>query len=267
MSAWRKFAKKENFDYVFHLAARAPSGRWLNSNPATAWHQNTLINANVLEAHRRYLPEAKLVSTLSSAIYPDTVRVNYETDKLIHDPSKDLAGYSSAKQSVIVAQEAYRRQYGINAVSVVLASVYGPAPSKTLNKKFLEQISQKFYDALKTNASVVTLWGSGMQKRDMLYIDDAVAGLLLAASEQCSQIVNLGSGYAVSIEEISKKIAKIIGYHGKVEFNPFEYEGAMERTMSIQRARVELGWEPKISLDEGLIRTLKEKAYPDFRPC
>lgn len=253
---FEELARKGPIDYIFHLAVNAPSSHWLSQNSATAWYTNTLINANIFEARRRYMPAAKMVSALSYSIYDDGNSHFKEDDTLVTSRDSDLAAHSNCKLGILAAQAAFTAQYGNNSVSVVLPTVYGEPRGQARKGRVIDDLIEKFLSAKFSNLPTVKVWGSGKQVRDFLYIDDAVDGLMAASQSQNSPMVNLGSGVGTTISECAAQIAHSVGYEGSIDFDLDEYTGANSRVLNIELAKSELDWTPKVNFSEGIQRTV-----------
>jgi len=243
--------------HVFHLAVRAPSSYWLQQHAAEAWYTNTLINANVFEAVRQFMPGAKIVSTLSYSIYGQSDRAFCETDALVHNSHADLAAHSNYKLGILAAQDAYMQQFGISAVSVVLPNVYGTFPTRAKSGRVIDDLIARFAQAKGAAEPEVAVWGTGTQVRDFLYIDDAVSGLIAAARYQRSPMVNLGGGAPVTIFDAAREIAQETDYKGTIQFDASKYTGASARVLNIELAALELGWAPEVHFAEGIRKTVR----------
>ncbi|WP_371225807.1 NAD-dependent epimerase/dehydratase family protein [Roseovarius sp. 2305UL8-3] len=245
-------------DHILHLAARAPSGVWLSQNPADALYSNTLINANMFEASRRYFPDAKITTTLSYSIYPPSAVACDESQVALGHPDDNLAAYASSKAAVLTAQTAYAQQYGLRSASVVLPTVYGFNRRDGELGQAIPSLCKKFLDGVKNNTRRIELWGDGYQERDYLYIDDAAGGIVASALHQTSPLINLGSGHPVSIRGVANRIAAITGFKGDIAYDAKRYSGPDRRWLNVEKARAELNWTSATSLDDGLQMTISK---------
>ncbi len=249
---FEKIAATGGCDHLVHLAACLKPGGWLAQHPAEAYRTNTLINLNVFEARRIWLPDAKLISISSYAIYSSGTQPHTEAEALLGVPEDGLFAYGHAKRSILIAQEAYQREFGLNSVSVVLPTVYGPRVGADENAHLVGALTGKFLRAVRDNAEAVTLWGDGKQVRDFLHIDDAVEGIAQAMARQISPLVNLGSGEAMEIRSLARIIADETGFQGRLVFDTDQYAGEPVRRLDVSRAQDELGWTAHIPLDTGV---------------
>lgn len=245
-------------DHIFHLAARAPSGAWLAEHPADGWYSNTLINATLFEAARRYFPDARVTTALSYSMYPPGDDACTESDVCFRSDDDNLAAYANTKTAVLAAQTAYAQQYGMCCGGVVLPTVYGPNPKSLDFGQAVPRLCKKFLDAAQGTTTEVELWGSGNQERDFLFIDDAADGFIAAAMGPHCDLVNIGSGGYTSIRMIADHLSDLSGYDGPVKTDETQYAGPQRRWMSIDRANDLLGWRPKVTLRDGLAMTLSD---------
>lgn len=239
-------------DHLIHLAACLKPGGWLAQHPAEAYRTNMLINLNVFEARRIWMPKAKLTSVSSYAIYSSGMEPHVESGALFGVPEDGLFAYGHAKRSLLIAQEAYRREHGITSVSVVLPTVYGPRPGATEGAHLVGALTGKFLRAVRDDAASVLLWGDGKQVRDFLHVDDAAEGIAQAAERQASPLVNLGSGEAVEIGALAHLIAEETGFRGRITFDVDRYAGEPVRRLDVSLASAELGWTARVPLHEGV---------------
>lgn len=251
---FERIAADGGCDHLVHLAACLKPGGWLAEHPAEAYRVNMLINLNVFEACRRWLPEAKLSSISSYAVYPSGSEPHSEAEALMGLPEDGLFAYGHAKRSILIAQEAYGHEHGLRSAAVVLPTVYGPRPGAGETAHLIGALTGKFLRAVRDNADSVTLWGDGRQVRDFLHIDDAVAGIALAMERQTSPLINLGSGAPTEIGDLARLIARKTGFAGRLEFDESRYAGEPVRRLDVSLARKELGWEARVSLVDGVGR-------------
>ncbi len=245
-------------DHILHLAARAPSGEWLAGHPADGWYSNTLINANLFEAARRFFPGARVTTALSYSMYPPGEEARCETQVSLRIDDDNLAAYANVKTAVLVAQAAYARQYGMQCGGVVLPTVYGPDRRKSEFKQVVPNLCEKFINAAAVAADKVDLWGNGGQERDFLYVSDAADGIITAALGPQCDVINIGSGSYTSILTLAGMLADLVGFEGAIEFDEARYAGPQRRWMNVERAEKLLGWRPTTSLRNGLDLTMSD---------
>jgi GDP-L-fucose synthase len=242
--------------HLFHLAALYRAGDWPVRHPATQFHVNMSINVNLLEAWKRFLPTAKLTSVLSYCIYPSHERPHNEEEAYGTEPEEYLFAYALTKKAQLIGQKAYEKQYGLRSSSVVLPTVYGPSDSFAENSHVMGALIGKFVRASITNAELVEVWGDGQQEREFLFVNDAAEGVITAAEQQTSELINIGSGVTSTIKEIAELIARHSGYRGQIAFNKNRFVGVSRRVMDVRRAATELGWRASTSIEDGIRETV-----------
>lgn len=253
-------------DVVFHLAAVVGGIGFNSRNGARLAHDNLLIGANVFEAARR-LGTGKLVCAGSVCAYPADAAVPFREEAIWDGyPEPSNAPYGLAKRMLLVLADSYRREHGLDACVPVLTNLYGPGDDYDLeNSHVAAAMIRKFSEAAARGEHEVTLWGSGAPTRELLHARDAARALTLAAERlETSEPVNIGPGESVSIRALAATIAPLCGFAGEIVWDAARPDGQMERLLDTTRARELLGFEPEISLDEGLRETIAayRAAYP-----
>ncbi|HXB10754.1 MAG TPA: GDP-L-fucose synthase [Bacteroidia bacterium] len=247
------FFTAEKPDYVFLSAAKVGGIQANNTYRAEFLYDNLLIEANII--HASYLSKLKKLMFLgSSCIYP----------KMAPQPLKEsylLTGtleytnepYAIAKIAGIKLCESYRLQYGCNFISVMPTNLYGPNDNYDLNNSHvLPALLRKFHAAKVENKPNVVVWGSGSPLREFLHVDDlADACYFLMQNYNEAELVNIGTGTDITIKDLALLIKKISGYEGKLEFDATKPDGTPRKLMDVTKLH-NLGWQHKISLEEGI---------------
>lgn len=239
--------------FVFLAAAKVGGILANRDHPGTFIYDNLMIETNVMEAARRSQVE-KLVLLGSSCIYPKYSRQPIQEDALMTgalEPTNEW--YAIAKIAGIKMAQAYRRQYDCDFISLQPTNLYGP------NDNFDPQTShvvaallRRFHEAKRDGNDEVTVWGTGRPRREFLHVDDlAEACLFLVRNYSDENIVNIGTGSDVSITELAQLIAATIGYQGRVVFDPSKPDGTPRKLLDVSKL-TEMGWQAKISLEDGL---------------
>ena len=255
--AVKKFCMEEKPEYVF-LAAAKVGGIGGNSNyPADFIYQNLMIQSNVI--HSAYIFGVKKLLFLgSSCIYPKYPKIPITEDQLLTGPlegSNDA--YAIAKIAGIKMCQAYRKQFGFNAIAVMPTNLYG------INDNFdhnyghvLPSLIAKFHGSKeKSEHWVVKLWGDGSPKREFLHVDDLADALYICMERYDSEeIINIGTGEDVTIKELAEMIVEVTGYKNDYEWDTSKPNGTPRKVMNVDKMK-SLGWEPRISLREGLEST------------
>jgi GDP-L-fucose synthase len=259
--AVEKFFREERPEYVFLAAAKVGGILANNTYPAEFIFENLRIQNNVI--HQSYISGVtKLLFLGSSCIYPKAAPQPIKEEYLLTgllEPSNEP--YAIAKIAGIKMCEAYHRQYGCRFISAMPTNLYGPGDNYDLqNSHVLPALLRKFYEARLNDKPTVTVWGSGMPRREFLHSDDAAAACFFLMQEYESPgIVNIGTGEDLSIMEMAHLIKEISGYKGDLVFDTSKPDGTMRKLMDVSRINA-LGWKYRINLREGLESTYNEFA-------
>jgi GDP-L-fucose synthase len=239
---------------IFHLAAEVGGIGANMANPGRYWYANLMMGAHVLEQSRLRDVE-KLVIVGTVCAYPKFTPVPYREDDLWDGyPEETNAPYGVAKKSVLVGAQAYRQQYGTNAIFLLPANLYGPRDNfHPTNAHVIADLIRKMVDS----PDEVVLWGDGSPTREFLYVDDCVEGLVLAADRYDGpDPVNLGAGKEISIRDLAELVANVTGFEGRITWDTTKPNGQPRRSVDATRARELLGFEAKTRLRDGLERTV-----------
>ena len=256
----QEFFKTEKPDYVFLAAAKVGGIYANNTYPAEFIYQNLMMQSNII--HQSYLNNVKKLLFLgSSCIYPKLAPQPMKEEYLMSgylEPTNEP--YALAKIAGIKMCQSYNRQYKTNYISLMPTNLYGPNDNYHLeNSHVLPALIKKFHLAKAENQPYTEIWGTGTPKREFLYVDDlAEAALFLMENYNDSEIVNVGTGEDISIKDLALLVKEIVGYSGDIKFDSTKPDGMPRKLLDISKLK-NLGWEPKISLTEGIAL-----AYQDF---
>jgi len=250
------FFKKEKPEYVILAAARVGGIMANNTYPANFIYENLTVQNNVI--HNSYLSGVKKLLFLgSSCIYPRMASQPIKEEYLLMGELEPTnKAYAVAKIAGIIMCQSYNKQYGTNFISVMPTNLYGPNDNFDLNNSHvLPALIRKFDEAKNNGAKEVTVWGTGKAKREFLHVDDlADAALFLMLHYDSEAIINVGVGKDISIRELAELIADIVEYDGRITFDASKPDGTPRKLLDVSRMS-ELGWEPKISLRNGIKQT------------
>jgi GDP-L-fucose synthase len=256
-SAVRKFFDDTRPEVVIMAAARVGGIYANNSHPAGFLRDNLLIQDNVIDAAYRS-GVAKFVFLGSSCIYPKMAPQPIKEDYLLTGPLEPTnEWYAIAKIAGIKMCQAYRREFGFNAISLMPTNLYGPGDNFDLQSSHvLPALIRKFHEAKRANAKTVELWGTGTPRREFLHVDDlADAVLYLLQKYDAEPIVNVGWGEDLTIRELAETIMSAIGYNGALTFDHSKPDGTPRKLLDVTRLS-DLGWRPRISLKDGIESTV-----------
>jgi len=254
--AVRQFFEAERPDAVIMAAARVGGIHANNSRPATFIRDNLLIQDNVIDsAHRSGV--AKFVFLGSSCIYPKLAPQPIKEDYLLTGPLEPTnEWYAIAKIAGVKMCQAYRREYGFNAISLMPTNLYGPGDNFDLqNSHVLPALVRRIHEAKVRGDDHVAIWGTGAPRREFLHVDDlADAVLYLLQNYDAEPIVNIGWGEDITIRELAELVLSVIGYSGRLEFDSSKPDGTPRKLLDVTRL-TNLGWKPRISLEAGIAQT------------
>jgi GDP-L-fucose synthase len=249
----RLFAESEP-DLVFHLAAEVGGIGANRANPGRYWFANLVMGAHVLEQARLH-ETAKLVIAGTVCAYPKLTPVPFREEHLWDGyPEETNAPYGVAKKAVLVGAQAYREQYGTNAIFLLPTNLYGPGDNFDLETS---HVIPALIRKMSESPGEVVLWGDGTPTREYLYVDDCVDGLVAAAERYDGpEPVNLGTGVETSIRETAELVAEAVGFEGTIVWDTSMPNGQPRRSLDASRARELFGWEAATGLRDGIARTV-----------
>jgi GDP-L-fucose synthase len=250
------FFDSEHPQAVIMAAARVGGIHANNSRPALFIRDNLLIQDNVIDAaHRSGV--AKFVFLGSSCIYPKLAPQPIKEDYLLTGPLEPTnEWYAIAKIAGVKMCQAYRREFGFNAISLMPTNLYGPGDNFDLqNSHVLPALIRRFHEAKVRGDPSVTIWGSGTPRREFLHVDDlADAVLYLLHNYDAEPIVNIGWGEDVTIRGLAEIVMSVIGYKGAVAFDTTKPDGTPRKLLDVTRL-TNLGWRAQIALESGIAAT------------
>lgn len=258
--ATRDYFEQNKPEYVF-MGAGTVGGIVANSTrPAEFIYDNMMMAANVVESSRRS-KVTKLMLLGSTCIYPKYAPQPIAEKSLLAGPLEPTnEWYAVAKIGGIKLGQAYRKQYGMDIISVMPTNLYGPRDNfDPVSSHVLPGLIRKMHDAREKGAPEVTLWGTGKPRREFLYVEDLVDALIfLMLNYSEEEIINAGSGKDVTIAELAAQVANAVGFQGKLVYDS-SYPDGTPLKMSDSTRLLALGWKPKVELAEGI-----QKSYQWF---
>jgi GDP-L-fucose synthase len=245
-------------DIVIHLAARVGGIGANRENPGRFFYENAIMGIELIEQARRNGIE-KFVQVGTVCAYPKWTPVPFSEDALWDGYPEDTnAPYGIAKKVLLVQAQAYRDQFGLNAIYLLPTNLYGPGDNfDPSSSHVIPALILKCVDAKQQGAPALVVWGTGKPTREFLYVDDAARAILLATELYDKPApVNVGSSHEISIKDLVNKIVELTGYRGDVVWDASKPDGQPRRKLNVERARHEFGFEAEIGFDEGLKRTI-----------
>jgi GDP-L-fucose synthase len=241
-------------DVVIHLAAVVGGIGANRANPGRYFYENIMMGVQLIEGARLGGVE-KFVQVGTICAYPKLTPVPFREDDLWDGyPEETNAPYGVAKKALLVQCQAYRDQYGMNAIYLLPVNLYGPGDNFDPNTSHvIPALIKKFVDASEAGAGAVEVWGTGTATREFLYVDDAAEGIVLATEAYDGrEPVNLGSGLEISIRELAELIARETEFRGEIVWDTSKPDGQPRRALDVTRAEQLFGFRARTSFIEGL---------------
>lgn len=250
------FFQQERPDYVFLAAAKVGGIYANNTYPADFIRDNLLIQNNVIDSAWRSGVK-KLLFLGSSCIYPklcpQPIREEYLLTGALEETNE---WYAVAKIAGIKMCQAYRQQYGFNAISAMPTNLYGPNDNfHSENSHVLPALIRRIHEAKQSGSSEVVIWGTGTPRREFLYVDDLADALIFLMQKYSDKShINVGCGEDLTILELAEAVADCVGYKGGILTDSSKPDGTPQKLLDISKIK-NLGWAPKIKLSDGLQKT------------
>ncbi len=245
-------------DVIIHLAAHVGGIGANRLHPAEFFYDNLMMGTQLMhQAWKRGIEKYTAIGTVCA--YPKFTPVPFKEDSLWDGyPEETNAPYGLAKKMQLVQAQAYRQQYGFNAIFLLPVNLYGPRDNFDLESSHvIPALIRKFLEAQETGVAEVEVWGDGSPTREFLYVEDAAEGILLATEHyNGAEPVNLGSGHEISIKNLAELIQRLTGYQGQLVWNTSKPNGQPRRGLDTTRAEEYFGFKAAVSFEEGLRRTI-----------
>ena len=243
---------------VIHLAATVGGIGANRAHPGKFFYENAIMGIELIEQARQFnIPKVVVTGTICA--YPKFTPVPFKEDDLwIGYPEETNAPYGIAKKALLVQCQAYRQEYGLNAIFLLPVNLYGPRDNfDPVSSHVIPALIKKCVDARNSGANAIECWGTGQATREFLYVEDAATGLVMAAERYNKPLpVNLGAGQEISIKSLVELIAKLTNFQGEIRWNTAQPDGQPRRCLDITRAEREFGFRASTPFTEGLRRTI-----------
>jgi GDP-L-fucose synthase len=243
---------------IIHLAAHVGGIGANREHPADFFYDNLMMGVELMhQAWQRGVGKFVAIGTVCA--YPKFTPVPFKEDDLwIGYPEETNAPYGLAKKMLLVQAQAYRQQYGFNAIYLLPVNLYGPRDNFDLHSSHvIPALIRKALAAKDQGQHEFTAWGDGSPTREFLYVEDAAEGILTATEKYNDpDPVNLGSGYEISIKDLTEMVMRMTGFEGKLIWDTSKPNGQPRRGLDVTRAYERFGWRTQVSFEEGLRRTI-----------
>ncbi|MEK7721529.1 MAG: GDP-L-fucose synthase [Elusimicrobiota bacterium] len=266
MAAVRRLYADARPQVVIHLAAVVGGIGANRANPGKFFYDNLMMGAQLMEEGRKAGVE-KFIAIGTICAYPKFAPVPFKEDCLWNGyPEESNAPYGLAKKMMLVQAQAYRAQYGFNAIFLLPVNLYGPGDNfNTESSHVIPALIKNFISAAGAGQKEVTAWGTGRATREFLYVDDCAQGVCLAAARyEKPDPVNIGAGFEISIKDLAGVIARLTGFGGRINWDSSKPDGQPRRMLDTSRAQTEFGFKAKTNFEEGLKKTIEW--YRDNNP-
>ncbi len=243
---------------VIHLAAVVGGIGVNRQHPGKFFYHNALMGIQLIEQARLHKIE-KFVIAGTVCSYPKVTSVPFREDDIWNGyPEETNAPYGLAKKMLLVQSQAYRQEYDLNSIYLLMVNLYGPGDNfDPESSHVIPALIRKFVTAVETGQKEVSAWGTGKASREFLYVDDAAEGVVLASERYNKrEPVNLGSGMEITIKDLSELIAELCGFRGRIVWDTSKPDGQPRRYLDTSRAEKEFGFRARMNFREGLKRTI-----------
>lgn len=258
VDAIRRLLTEVRPDMVIHLAANVGGIGANRARPAEFFYNNLMMGVQLLHESWRFgVPKFVAIGTICA--YPKVAPLPFQEAALWDGyPEETNAPYGLAKKMMLVQSQTYRAQYGYNSIFLLPVNLYGPRDNfDPAASHVIPALIRKCEEAKARGDDQIVVWGDGSPTREFLYVEDAAAGIVLAAERyNDSQPINLGSGYEISIQELVHTIGRLTGFTGKIVWDTSQPNGQPRRRLDVSRARELFGFAAQVSFADGLQRTI-----------
>jgi GDP-L-fucose synthase len=251
---------EEPCDVLIHAAAFYGGIGINQAEPAKLYYTNLVMGANVMEA-ARLARVAKVVNIGTACSYPGYLEGHLKEQDLWSGPCHaSVVNYGLTKKMLAVQGEAYKKQYGLPSIHLILTNLYGPGDSYNIERSHVvAALIRKWVEAELAKSPEIEVWGTGKPVREFIYVEDCADAIILAAQKynDVTLPLNIGTGIGTSIRELVESINAVTGYGGRIVWNADRPDGAMMKVLDVDRMKKELdGWAPPTDLKRGLTKTI-----------
>ena len=248
----------KDVDVIIHLAATVGGIGYNMNNPGSLFYDNAIMGIQLMEAARQN-NVGKFVAVGTICAYPKFTPVPFqEKDLWSGYPEETNAPYGLAKKMMLVQAQAYRQQYGYNAIYLLPVNLYGPGDNFNPDSSHvIPALIKKFVDAIESGSNTVEVWGTGAASREFLYVEDAARAIVLAAERyESAEPVNIGSCMEISIKDLVELISELTGFEGEIIWDTEKPDGQPRRCLDVSAAEKGFGFKAEVPFREGLIKTI-----------
>jgi len=259
MEAVERLYRDTKPDVVIHLAAVVGGIGANRENPGKFFYDNLMMGVQMMEQGRLFEIE-KFVAIGTVCAYPKFTPVPFKEDDLWNGyPEETNAPYGLAKKMLLVQAQAYRQQYGFNAIYLLPVNLYGPEDNfDPQSSHVIPALIKKCVDAMENGEDRIVVWGTGQASREFLYVEDAAEAIVLATEKYDKpEPLNIGAGFEIKIKDLVSLVLELTGFRGEIVWDSTKPDGQPRRRLDVSRAEKEVGFKAKTDFREGLRRTIE----------
>lgn len=254
-----RMLRDANPDIIIHLAAIVGGIGANRKHPGKFFYDNLVMGIQLMELAKQFGIK-KFVAIGTICAYPKFSPIPFKEENLWNGyPEETNAPYGLAKKMLLVQAQAYRKEYGFNAIYLLPVNLYGPGDNfDPESSHVIPALIKKCCDAIKNNENSITVWGTGKATREFIYVEDAAKGIVLATEKYNKpEPVNIGAGSEISIRDLVNLITQLTDFKGKIIWDTSKPDGQPRRCLDVTRAEKEFGFRTKTDLKEGLKKTIE----------
>ena len=245
-------------DDVIHAAGVVGGIGANRENPGRFFYVNTIMGIQLMEYARQFgVGKFVVIGTICS--YPKFAPIPFREDLLWDGyPEETNAPYGLAEKMLLVQAQAYRQQYGFNAIYLLPVNIYGPRDNfDPCSSHVIPALIKKCFDAIEGGVQEIVVWGDGSPTLEFLYVEDCAEAIVLATERYNKpEPVNIAAGFEISIKDLTERIARLTGFHGRILWDTSKPNGQPRRCLDASRAERDFGWSPKTGFERGLRQTI-----------
>lgn len=248
----------KDIDVVIHLAAKVGGIGANQKHPGSFFYDNLMMGVQLMEASR-IAGVQKFIGVGTICSYPKHCPIPFKEEDLWNGyPEETNAPYGLAKKMLLVQAQAYRKEYGFNAISLLPVNMYGPGDNfNPQSSHVIPALIKKIVDAKKADKKYITAWGTGRATREFLYVEDGAEGIILATEKyDKDKPVNIGASNEITIKDLTELLTKLIGFKGEIRWDTTKPDGQPRRKLDVSIAKNEFGFVSKMSFENGLKKTI-----------
>jgi len=258
MNAVRRVFMDAKPDIVIHLAARVGGIGANRDNPGGFFYDNLMMGVQMIEVGRQ-VGIGKFVAIGTICAYPKFSSVPFKEEDLWNGyPEETNAPYGLAKKMLLIQAQAYRQQYGLNAIYLLPVNLYGPRDNfDPESSHVIPALIKRCIEAVRNGSDQIIVWGTGKATREFLYVDDCAEAITIATEKYNKpDPINIGAGFEITIEDLVKLIAKLTNFKGKIIWDTTRPDGQPRRMLDCAKAEKEFGFKAKTNFENGLRKTI-----------